>query len=121
MKSFENDLVIAPHIPISPNKDLADSFLPPIEPSDWKRQPSEGFYRSLAWGMLQGEKIIKKPQVKSLTKGFYLHLAGILIPLGILLSIGIIYQHVGLIIGSLLLGFEGLYVLKAVAEKKRIK
>ena len=59
MKSFDNDLVIAPHIPMPPNKDLADSFLPPSEPLDWKRQLSEGFYPPLTWGIVQPQKIIK--------------------------------------------------------------
>jgi len=46
------------------------------------------------------------------------HFLGIIIPLVVLLIMGIIHEHLGLIIGSLILGFEGLYVLK---KKRRLR
>jgi len=36
------------------------------------------------------------------------HFLGIIVPLVVLLIMGIIHEHLGLIIGSLMLGFEGL-------------
>jgi len=45
---------------------------------------------------------------------------GIVAPLVFLLAMGITYEHLGLIIGSLMLGFEGLYVLY-VLKKRRLR
>ena len=46
------------------------------------------------------------------------HFLGIVVPLILLLAMGITYEHLGLIIGSLILGFEGFYVLKKEAEEE---
>lgn len=47
------------------------------------------------------------------------HFSGIIIPLAFLLAMGIAHKHVGLIIGSLILGFEGLYVIIIMMKKGR--
>jgi len=60
---------------------------------------------------------MKERKKKSLLK----HLVGIVVPLAFLLAIGIIYEHLGLIIGSLILGLEGLYVILVVAKRKKDK
>ena len=41
-----------------------------------------------------------------------------LIPLTISLALGIIYQHLGLIIGASLLSLEGLYILYTLVKKQ---
>ena len=46
---------------------------------------------------------------------------GIVVPLAFLLAMGIAYEHLGLIIGSLMLGFEGLYVLYTLKKKRRLR
>ena len=58
--------------------------------------------------------------MKERKKKFLLkHLVSIVVPLAFLLAMGIIHEHLGLIIGSLILGLEGLYVILVVAKKKR--
>ena len=54
-------------------------------------------------------------------KPLHKHLIGIVVPLVLLLAMGIIFEHLGLIIGSLILGLEGLYVILVVAKRKKDK
>ena len=45
------------------------------------------------------------------------YFAGIIIPIVLLLVIGIIHKHLGLIIGSLILGLESFYILIMIVKE----
>ena len=94
----------------------------PIEDSDtsldWRGQFDEEAYPFPIWGNIQPKEPLKR-RTRSLLKNLYPRMMGIFIPLAILLSMGVIFQHLGLIIGSLLLLFEGLYTLKVVAKREK--